>query len=89
MFRPQVSCDRCAPVYYLVGLSRTECSFAYMEINLLLAKKLWKYDLELINQGLDWLNEGKVCNVVETRAVGSFSTALLVGARTLEVQKIV
>jgi hypothetical protein len=31
-----------------------------MEINLLLAKKLWKYDLELINQGLDWLNEGKV-----------------------------
>ncbi|KFX93706.1 hypothetical protein O988_06652 [Pseudogymnoascus sp. VKM F-3808] len=35
-------------------------NFAYMEINLLLAKMLWKYDLELINQDLDWLKEGKV-----------------------------
>ena len=38
----------------------TQSSFAYMEINLLLAKMLWKYDLELVNNNVDWLNEGKV-----------------------------
>ena len=36
------------------------CSFAYMEMNLLLAKMLWTYDLELVNRDLDWLKEGRV-----------------------------
>lgn len=31
-----------------------------MEINLLLAKMLWMYDMELVNEDLDWLEEGKV-----------------------------
>ncbi|CAG8976722.1 hypothetical protein HYALB_00012520 [Hymenoscyphus albidus] len=31
-----------------------------MEMNLLLAKMFFKYDLELVNTELDWLNEGKV-----------------------------
>ncbi|KAE8143178.1 cytochrome P450 [Aspergillus pseudotamarii] len=35
-------------------------NFAYMEINMLLAKLLWKYDMELVNKDLDWLEEGKV-----------------------------
>ncbi|KAL8634030.1 hypothetical protein Q9189_000276 [Teloschistes chrysophthalmus] len=35
-------------------------NFAYMEMNLLLAKMLWTYDLELVNKNLDWLKEGKV-----------------------------
>ncbi|KAL9586169.1 MAG: hypothetical protein Q9212_001090 [Teloschistes hypoglaucus] len=35
-------------------------NFAYMEMNLLLAKMLWTYDLELVNKKLDWLKEGKV-----------------------------
>ncbi|CAG8952979.1 hypothetical protein HYFRA_00003168 [Hymenoscyphus fraxineus] len=35
-------------------------NFAYMEMNLLLAKMFFKYDLELVNTQLDWLNEGKV-----------------------------
>lgn len=29
-------------------------SFAYLEINQLLAKMHWMYDLELIDEGLDW-----------------------------------
>ncbi|KAK2030383.1 cytochrome P450 [Colletotrichum zoysiae] len=29
-------------------------NFAYMEITLILSKMLWKYDLELVNQNLDW-----------------------------------
>ncbi|KAL5041775.1 hypothetical protein BDW71DRAFT_217421 [Aspergillus fruticulosus] len=29
-------------------------NFAYMEMNLILAKMLWKYDLELVNPKLDW-----------------------------------
>lgn len=28
-----------------------------MEINLILAKLLWRYDLELINTNLDWAGE--------------------------------
>ncbi|OCL11142.1 putative cytochrome P450 [Glonium stellatum] len=32
-------------------------NFAYMEINLILAKMLWKYNLELLNPDMDW--EGK------------------------------
>ncbi|KAI9368157.1 cytochrome P450 [Aspergillus egyptiacus] len=35
-------------------------SFAYMEMNLILAKMLWTYNLELVNKDLDWLKEGKV-----------------------------
>ncbi|KAF2249404.1 cytochrome P450 [Trematosphaeria pertusa] len=35
-------------------------NFAYMEMFLLLAKMLWKYDLELVNKNMDWLKEGKV-----------------------------
>ncbi|KAI4254075.1 MAG: hypothetical protein LQ352_003321 [Teloschistes flavicans] len=35
-------------------------NFAYMEMNLLLAKMLWTHDLELVNNNLDWLKEGKV-----------------------------
>lgn len=31
-----------------------------MEMNLLLAKMLWTHDLELVNNNLDWLKEGKV-----------------------------
>lgn len=31
-----------------------------MEINLLLAKLLWKYEMELVNKDLDWLGKGKV-----------------------------
>lgn len=28
-----------------------------MEINLILAKMLWKYDLQLVNKDLDWERE--------------------------------
>lgn len=35
-------------------------SFAYMEMNLLLAKTLWSYDIELVNKDVDWLKEGRV-----------------------------
>lgn len=35
-------------------------SFAYMEMNLLMAKLFWTYDLELVNKNIDWLAEGKV-----------------------------
>lgn len=34
-----------------------ESSFAYMEINLILAKMVWKYDMQLINQDLDWARD--------------------------------
>jgi len=30
------------------------CSFAYLEMTLILAKILYKYDLELASKGLDW-----------------------------------
>lgn len=29
-------------------------SFAYMEINLIMAKMFWKYELELVDKELDW-----------------------------------
>ena len=29
-------------------------SFAMMEINLILAKMLWRYDMELVDKDLDW-----------------------------------
>ncbi|PKY00096.1 cytochrome P450 [Aspergillus campestris IBT 28561] len=29
-------------------------NFAYMELNLILAKMIWKYNLELVNKDLDW-----------------------------------
>ncbi|KAF2867458.1 cytochrome P450 [Massariosphaeria phaeospora] len=35
-------------------------NFADMEMNLILAKLLWRYDLELVNKDVDWLGEGKV-----------------------------
>ncbi|TDZ61725.1 Cytochrome P450 monooxygenase BOT4 [Colletotrichum trifolii] len=35
-------------------------NFAYMEINLILAKMLWKYDLELVNKNLDWEKESQL-----------------------------
>ncbi|KAI1138331.1 cytochrome P450 [Hypoxylon sp. FL0543] len=35
-------------------------NFAYMEMNLILAKMLWTYDLELVNKDINWLKEGKV-----------------------------
>lgn len=31
-----------------------------MELNLVLAKMLWTYDIELVNREIDWLREGKV-----------------------------
>ncbi|KAF4910857.1 Cytochrome P450 monooxygenase BOT4 [Colletotrichum fructicola] len=35
-------------------------NFAYMEINLILSKMLWKYDLELVNKNLDWERESRL-----------------------------
>lgn len=34
-----------------------ELSFAWMEMNLILATLCWKYDMHLINESLDWLGE--------------------------------
>ena len=31
-----------------------------MEINLILCKMLWRYDLELVNKDVDWLGESHV-----------------------------
>lgn len=31
-----------------------------MEMNLLLAKMLWQYDLELMNKDIDFIGEGQV-----------------------------
>lgn len=31
-----------------------------MEMNLILAKMLWRYDLELVDKELDWLGSSKV-----------------------------
>ncbi|RYP76857.1 hypothetical protein DL769_003543 [Monosporascus sp. CRB-8-3] len=35
-------------------------NFAQMEMNLLMAKIFWSYDLELVNKEVNWLKEGKV-----------------------------
>ncbi|TDZ35943.1 Cytochrome P450 monooxygenase BOT4 [Colletotrichum spinosum] len=35
-------------------------NFAYMEISLILAKMLWKCDLELVNKNLDWEKESQL-----------------------------
>ncbi|KAK1724060.1 cytochrome P450 [Colletotrichum acutatum] len=35
-------------------------NFAYMEINLILAKMLWQYDLELVGKDLDWEQESQL-----------------------------
>ncbi|KAK1477672.1 BCL4p [Colletotrichum tamarilloi] len=35
-------------------------NFAYMEINLILAKMLWQYDLELVDKDLDWEQESQL-----------------------------
>ncbi|KAL3483005.1 cytochrome P450 [Aspergillus germanicus] len=35
-------------------------NFAYMEMNLLMAKLFWTYDLELVNKNINWVTEGKV-----------------------------
>jgi hypothetical protein len=31
-----------------------------MEMNLILAKLLWSYDMELVNDRVDWMKDGKV-----------------------------
>ncbi|KAI0145606.1 cytochrome P450 [Xylariaceae sp. FL1272] len=35
-------------------------NFAWMELNLVLAKLLWHYDMELITKEIDWLHESQV-----------------------------
>jgi cytochrome P450 len=35
-------------------------NFAYMEMNLVLAKMLWKYDLQCVSKDLDWAGESHV-----------------------------
>lgn len=35
-------------------------SFAYMEINLIMAKMFWQYDLHLVNPHLDWEGESQL-----------------------------
>ncbi|KAJ0332138.1 hypothetical protein COL5a_001841 [Colletotrichum fioriniae] len=35
-------------------------NFAYMEINLILAKMLWKYELELVDKELNWEQESQL-----------------------------
>lgn len=41
-------------------VTEVACSFALMEVNLILAKLFWKYDMELVNQSLDWEGQSKV-----------------------------
>jgi hypothetical protein len=36
------------------------CSFAYVEMNLILATLLFKYDMELVNKSLDWEGESHI-----------------------------
>jgi hypothetical protein len=31
-----------------------------MELNLVLAKLVWSYDMELVNKEIDWINDSKV-----------------------------
>jgi len=31
-----------------------------MELNLVLAKLVWLYDMELVNKDIDWINDSKV-----------------------------
>ncbi|KAE8150222.1 cytochrome P450 [Aspergillus avenaceus] len=35
-------------------------NFAHLEMNLVMTKLLWRYDLELVNRSLDWFGEGRV-----------------------------
>ena len=35
-------------------------SFSLMEINLIVAKIFWKYDLELVNKDFNWPRDGRV-----------------------------
>lgn len=35
-------------------------SFALVELNLILSKLCWKYDMELMDQSLDWEGQSKV-----------------------------
>ncbi|CRL18797.1 Cytochrome P450 [Penicillium camemberti] len=35
-------------------------NFALMELNLILSKLCWKYDMELMDQSLDWEGQSKV-----------------------------
>jgi cytochrome P450 len=39
---------------FLPGIKANENSLAWIELNTVLAKLLWKYDLELVNQDVDW-----------------------------------
>jgi cytochrome P450 len=38
-------------------------SFAWMELNIVLAKILWKYDIELVNKDVNWLGDSRVHEV--------------------------
>lgn len=35
-------------------------SFAWMELNLVLAKILWQYDMELVTKNINWLEDSQV-----------------------------
>ncbi|KAI0169620.1 cytochrome P450 [Hypoxylon sp. FL1284] len=35
-------------------------NFAWMELNLVLAKMLWRYDLELVSKDIDWLKDSQI-----------------------------
>jgi cytochrome P450 len=46
-----------------LSLPRTkanENSLAWIELNTVLAKLLWKYDLELVNQDMDWQRDSRM-----------------------------
>lgn len=49
-----------SPCHRGMTIELTWQSFAYMEMNLLMAKMFWTYDLELVNKDIDWLKESKV-----------------------------
>jgi hypothetical protein len=35
-------------------------SVAYMEINLILARLIWTYDMEIVNKSMDWESESSL-----------------------------
>lgn len=41
------------PIHY-------EGSFAYMEINMILARMLWTYNLELVHPDMEWEGQSKL-----------------------------
>ena len=36
------------------------CSFAHMEIALILAKTIWTFDAHLVDQGQDWIGKSRL-----------------------------